>query len=175
MTGNFSARHLVLQARGKMRYLWIAVIASVSLLAAAEKYTGPHPAKADLPYLMHADNLIETEVSEAREETRKDATVAVVPGNASKARTPLAEPIFILRAEKLVPERIQAYKLEVKNGTREVTIGLKRGKNSARPIFLNVTPLTGGLYKIEVDQPLENGQYCLSPEGSNATFSFEVY
>ena len=29
---------------------------------AAEKYTGPRPPKADVPYLLHADNLIETEI-----------------------------------------------------------------------------------------------------------------
>jgi hypothetical protein len=152
-----------------------AAIFCLSVLSAAEKYTGPRPPKADIPYLVHADNLVETEVAEAREETRKDATTAVLPGAASHARTPLAEPIFLLRAEKLVPERIQAYKLEVKNGNREVTISQKRSRNASRPIFLNVTRLGDGLYKIEVDQMLENGQYCLSPEGSNTAFSFEVY
>jgi hypothetical protein len=26
-----------------------------------------------------------------------------------------------------------------------------------------------------VDEPLENGEYTLSPEGSNDTFSFQIY
>ena len=39
-------------------------------LTAAEKYAGPKPVKADIPYLMHADTLIETEAVEARNETR---------------------------------------------------------------------------------------------------------
>ena len=34
---------------------------------AADKYTGPKPPKADVPYLLHADTLIETEAVEARE------------------------------------------------------------------------------------------------------------
>ena len=157
-----------------MRYFSAALLC-LSVLSAAEKYTGPRPPKADVPYLLHADNLIETEAAEAREDTRKDTTIAVLPGASSRARTPLAEPIFLLRAEKLVPDRIQAYKLDVKNGNREVTISQRRSRNGARPIFLNVTRLGDGLFKIEVDQMLENGQYCLSPDGSNTTFSFEVY
>ena len=32
-----------------------------SLSGADEKYTGPHPPKPDIPYLMHADNLVEPE------------------------------------------------------------------------------------------------------------------
>lgn len=140
----------------------------------ADKYNGPRPPKPDLPYLVHADHLIPTEVGEAREDSRKDQTVAIVPGISSPAKTPLAEPIFILQAEKLVPERLSAYKMEVKNGSREVIVSGKKVKN-ARPIYLNVTRLGDNLYRIEVDQILENGQYTLSPEGSNQTFSFEVY
>jgi hypothetical protein len=29
--------------------------------------------------------------------------------------------------------------------------------------------------KVEVNEPLENGEYCLSPEGSNAVFCFSEY
>jgi len=97
-----------------------------------------------------------------------------VAGASSSAKTPLAEPIFIMQADKLVPERLSAYKMEVKNGNREVVVSGKKVKN-AHPIYLNVTRLGDNLYRIEVDQILENGQYTLSPEGSNQTFSFEVY
>ena len=144
-------------------------------LSAADKYTGPKPPKADIPYLMHADTLIETEAAEAKEETRKDATVAVVPGTTSKARTPLAEPIFIIRTEKLSAEKLAAYKMDIKNGNREVVISQKKQRNSPKPIYLNATRLGDNLWKVEVDQNLENGQYTLSPDGSNQTFSFEVY
>jgi hypothetical protein len=161
-----------------MRQIAVSVflLASAALLSfGAEKYDGPRPPKADVPYLMHADTLIETEVGEAREQSKKDATVAVVPGPSSSAKTPLAEPIFIIRTEKLLPERISAFKMEVKNGNREVVVSQKKGRNAQRPIYLNVTRLGDNLFKVEVDQGLENGQYTLSPEGSNQTFSFEVY
>ena len=144
-------------------------------LVAAEKYSGPKPPKADIPYLMHADTLIETEAVEAREETRKDATVAIVPGTAARAKTPLAEPIFIMRTEKLSAEKLSAFKMDVKNGNREVIISQKKQRSNSKPIYLNATRLGDNLWKVEVDQTLENGQYTLSPEGSNQTFSFEVY
>ncbi len=144
-------------------------------LSAAEKYTGPKPPKSDIPYLMHANTLVETEAVEAREETRKDTRVAVVPGASARARTPLAEPIFIIRTEKLSAEKLSAFKMDVKNGNREVVISQKKQRGTSKPIYLNATRLADNLWKVEVDQTLENGQYTLSPEGSNQTFSFEVY
>lgn len=160
-----------------MRKLYLfALFVVMGLTAlAAEKYTGPIPPKADLPYLLHADNLIPTEPGEAREETRKNEQVATLAGATSSARTPLAEPIFVIKTDKLVADRIQAYRMEVKNGNREVVISQKKGKGITRPIFMNVTRLGENLYKLEVDQPLENGEYTLSPDGSNQTFSFEIY
>ncbi len=158
----------------KIMRVLVLLVAALSLMA-AEKYNGPKPLKADIPYLMHADTLIETEAVEAREETRKDATIAVVPGAAARAKTPLAEPIFIMRTEKLSAEKLSAFKMDVKNGNREVVISQKKQRNASKPIYLNATRLADNLWKVEVDQSLENGQYTLSPEGSNQTFSFEVY
>lgn len=152
----------------------VLLITAVSLVA-AEKYSGPKPPKADIPYLMHADTLIETEAVEAREETRKDSTIAIVPGTAARAKTPLAEPIFIMRTDKLSAEKLSAFKMDVKNGNREVVVSQKKQRNNLKPIYLNATRLGDNLWKVEVDQTLENGQYTLSPEGSNWTFSFEVY
>lgn len=151
-----------------------AVLLACSVFA-AEKYTGPRPPKADVPYLMHADNLVETEAGEAKEDTRKDTTVASVSGESSTAKTPLAEPIFIIKTNKLRADRIAAYKMSIKNGSREVTVNHKNAKNVSKPIHLVVTRLEDGLYKIEVDEPLENGEYTLSPDGSNETFSFAIY
>jgi hypothetical protein len=142
---------------------------------AADKYTGPIPPKADLPYLLHADKLVPTDTAQAREENRKDNVFAIVPGPAASAKTPLAEPIFIIKTEKISAERLAAFKMDVKNGNREVLIGGKKNKKAGAPIYLNVTRLADNLYKVEVDQILENGQYTLSPEGSNEVFSFEVY
>jgi hypothetical protein len=141
----------------------------------ADKYTGPRPPKADIPYLLHADNLIETEVGQAGQETQKNQTVAIINGANSPVRTPLSEPIFIMRTDKLQADRMECYKLEVKNGKREVTIGQKKGKGMSRPVYLAVTRLDDRLFKIEVDEPLENGEYSLTPQGSDQTFSFAIY
>ena len=57
----------------------LALLVAASAFA-ADKYTGPRPPKADVPYLLHADNLIETEVGKANTDERKDTVVATVPG-----------------------------------------------------------------------------------------------
>jgi hypothetical protein len=154
----------------------LATLALVSGFAAgAEKYTGPRPPKADVPYLLHADNLLETEQGTAQNEQRKDSTYAVIEGAASPVKTPLAEPVFILRTDKLLADKFEAYKLEPRNGKREVLIGHKKPKNVPRPVHLAITRLDEKLYRIEVDEPLENGEYSLTPSGSDATFSFAIY
>lgn len=142
---------------------------------AAERYSGPRPPKVDVPYLVHADNLIETEVGKAKSDERKDTVVASIPGAASPAKTPLSEPMFLIKTDKLLVDKIQAYRLEVKNGSREVVVNAKKQKNVQRPIHLQVTKLDDRLYRIEVDEILENGEYSLSPDGSDETFSFQVY
>ncbi|HVX65040.1 MAG TPA: hypothetical protein VHA11_00485 [Bryobacteraceae bacterium] len=143
---------------------------------AQEAYTGPRPPKTDVPYLMHADNLVETEVSQAREQQRgKDEVAYIVPGASSPARTPLAEPIFLIEADKISPEALGLYRMEVKNGNREVVISQK--KRGARPLRLMVTRIEGRLFRVEVNESLglENGEYSLSPQGSNDVFCFQVY
>lgn len=57
----------------------LALVVSAAVFG-AEKYTGPRPPKADVPYLVHADNLIETEVGTAKSDERKDTVVATLPG-----------------------------------------------------------------------------------------------
>ncbi len=138
--------------------------------AFAQQYNGPRPEKPDLLYLVHADNLIPTEMLEARQEKM----TFIVPGASSPARTPLAEPIFLIQSDKINPQSLELYKMEVKGGRREVTISPKRGRGS-KVLRLTVTPLDGKLYKVEADQELENGQYAISPNGSNTVFCFEIY
>lgn len=146
-------------------------------LSWAQKYSGPRPPKPDIPYLQHADNLVETEVTEAREEERKKETVYTIAGAASAARTPLAEPIFLLQSEKVNPEKIELYALETKDGSRQIAFppSNKRNKNAPRPMRLMVTRLDENLYRIEVNEPLDNGEYSLTPAGSNQVFCFQVY
>jgi len=152
----------------------LLLFVAIGLLSGAEKYTGPLPPKPDIPYLLHASNLVETETGQAREESRKSDTNYVIAGASSPARTPLAEPIFIIDAQKNSPERFELYRLDVKGGNREVTFSNRR-RGGNRPLHLAVTPLGGHLYKIEADEPLENGQYALSPSGDNRAFCFEIY
>jgi hypothetical protein len=142
----------------------------------AQKYAGPRPPKPDIPYLLHADTLVPTEVGEAKEESKKDDTVAWVAGASSSARTPIPEPIFLMEADKLQPDKIELYRLDVKNGRREVTLPnspKRRGKGS-KAVRLGVTRLEGRLYRIEASEILEPGEYALSPSGSNQVFCFQV-
>jgi hypothetical protein len=148
-------------------------VLSVALLA-AQKYAGPHPDKPDVPYLLHADTLVPAEVVEAKEVKKKDDITYVVEGASSSAKTPLAGPVFLFEDGQLSAEKLQLYKFDVKNGHREVFFSHK-GKLTAKARRINVNPLGGGLFKIEVDESLENGEYGLSPEGSNQVFCFAVY
>ena len=133
--------------------------------------TSPKP---DVPYLVHADNLVATDVTEAKEEKRKQDVAYVVAGASSTAKTPLAGPAFIFQSEQLQPDKLQLYRFDVKNGNREVLVSHK-GKTTAKPILLNYNAQGGGLFKIEVDAHLDNGEYCLTPDGSNQVFCFQVY
>jgi hypothetical protein len=153
------------------------LVGSVLLVAQSAKYAGPKPPKEDVLYLLHAANLVETEVGEAKEETRKDATANVVKGAASAARTPMAEPIFLVTAGKLEPQKLELYKMDVKNGQREVVVptGKKRSKDGPRPYRMKWDKLDSNIYRVEVNQFLENGEYCLSPQGSQQVFCFQVY
>jgi hypothetical protein len=141
---------------------------------AQSKYSGPRPAKPDVPYLLHADNLLETEMSEAREQPGKDAITYIISGATSPARTPLAGPLFLFQSDKISPQQLQLYKLEIKGGQREITFSKKKGR-TAQPIRLEFRRLEENLYRIEVDESLETGEYSLTPEGSNQVFCFQVY
>ena len=148
-------------------------LAGVAALA-ADRYDGPRPPKQDLLYLVHADNLVPTESTEAKQEGKKDDSTYTIPGANSSARTPLAEPIFLINSDLIEPDKLELYKLDVKNGHREVTV-TKRRKNNAKALHLQVTKLDGRLYRVEVDEPLDDGQYSISPADSNRVFCFEIY
>jgi len=164
-----------MKAMGR-RGLLCAVLAG--LCCFAQEWKGTRPPKPDVPYLLHADNLIETEIGEARMEERKKDTIHILTGASSPVRTPLAEPIFLFLSESIKPEKLALYKLEVKGGQREIAFPsnpkdlIRRGP---RPLHLTVKRLDEKLYWIEANEYLENGQYCLSPSGSQQVFCFEVY
>jgi hypothetical protein len=150
----------------------VPLVLAAAFAASAQKYDGPKPPKPDLPYLKHASNLVPTEAGEAREEKVKNDTTYSVAGASSPARTPLASPIFIFRAEKIVPEKFGLYKFDIKGGRREITFGPKK---QPRPIHVEVKRLDKDLYQLEAVESLEPGEYSLSPEGSNQVFCFQVY
>jgi hypothetical protein len=140
--------------------------------AFGENYDGPKPPKLDLPYIKHADNLVPTEAAEAKEEKHKDDRLYIIEGANSSAKTPLAEPIFLFHSDKIQPEKLSLYKVDSKNGHREIEFN----KKSGQPIHMEVTRLgPDNLYKLEVEDILEDGEYSLSPEGSNQVFCFAVY
>lgn len=148
-----------------------------AVLAAAlygQKYKGPKPPKPDIPYLLHADTLVTTEVAEAKEETRKDEILYAIPGASSPAKTPLASPIFVFQAEKFTPDKLEVYKLESKGGQREIAFSKKK-KQTAHPYKLSVSSLGENLYRLEVVESLPNGEYSMTPAGSNQVFCFAVY
>lgn len=153
---------------------WLPILLLCAGPLLAQKYTGPRPPKPDFPYLMHADNLVPTEAAEATQEEHKNEVTYVIPGANSSARTPLASPIFLMQAEEIQADHLQLYKLQSKGGQREVLFTRKK-KIVARPIRLNVTRLDDNLYKLEVDEILENGEYSLSPTDSNKVFCFQIY
>ncbi len=160
-----------------MQRLLTVLLLLVAAAWAADRYEGPRPPKPDLLYLVHADNLIPTEAAEAKDESKKDETTYTMPGVSSPARTPLAEPIFLIDADRVAPDRLELYRWEVKNGHRELSISKARRKNSnnAKALHLAVTRVDGNLYRVEASEPLENGEYSISPNDSNHVFCFEVF
>jgi hypothetical protein len=155
--------------------LLLLCAASRLVLTAQEPYKGPVPERADVPHIRHANKLIATDVGEAKDESAKGDTIYTVPGTAATAKTPLTEPAFIIKVNQLNVQQMQLYRMEVKGGQRQLMLPQKPKKNSPRPLRLSLDPLGSGLYRLEVQEPLENGEYCLSPGGSNAVYCFAVY
>lgn len=134
----------------------------------------PTPEKADVPYLIHATNLVELEQSTATEETRKNEQLYWIAGANSPVQTPLAGPQFLFKSDEINPHDLQLYAFESKNGRREVLIRKKK-KVVANPHFVSVFDAGTGLYRVRVDDTLPIGEYCLTPNGSNAVFCFAVF
>ena len=126
-----------------------------------------------MPYLKHADNLVATEATVAKEEKgKKEDITYVVEGAASSARTPLASPIFLLQTEKLTAASLALYRLESKNGRREIMFAPKKQPKAIR---MEATRISDKLFRLEVEESLEPGEYSITPEGSNQVFCFQVY
>ncbi|WP_031499740.1 hypothetical protein [Bryobacter aggregatus] len=156
------------------RWTLLLTLAAAALFA-DEPYKGPVPEKTDLPYLRHANKLIPTDVGAASQQDAKNDTVYTVSGLNSTAKTPLTEPSFIVKVKSLNIQQMQLYKMETKGGQRVLSIPKNTRKNGPRAIRLSLDPLSAGLYKLEVQEALEVGEYCLSPSGDNSVYCFSVY
>ncbi|MDR3717546.1 MAG: hypothetical protein P4K98_02015 [Bryobacteraceae bacterium] len=155
-----------------------ALLVLAALPAAAQKkYNGPRPPKPDIPFLVHANQLIPIETGDAREAQGKNETNYSVAGAASPIRTPIPEPVFLFQSDKINPERLSLFRMEVKGGQRTLALPSdpRKKRDNARPLFILVSPLENRLFKVEVNEPLDNGEYCLSPEGTNTVFCFSEF
>jgi len=151
------------------------LLLALSPISADEKYSGPPPAKPDIPYLVFAAALKEPEIVDAREEKRKDETVYIIPGTASPARTPESEPVFIIDARQIAPEHIQLHQLEVKDGNRQVSLSSTPQPGPSEPLHLLVKRINEHLYRIEASEMLNIGEYALTSTGNNHVFCFSVF
>jgi hypothetical protein len=150
------------------------VLSAIAL--AQEKYSGHKPPNKDIPYLLHGEKLIATEVQRASQSNAKEEQVFFVSGTTSPVRTPLAEPIFIFAPDHFRAEQLGLFRFEVRNGRREVVISGKHKREDAEQAFhLSLRHLEEGLFRIEVSEMLSPGEYALSPEGDNTAFCFTVY
>jgi len=141
-----------------------------------DRYSGPKPANKDLPYLLHGDKLIATEVQKATQSNSKEGQAFFVPGITASARTPLAEPIFLFSLDHFRAEQLGLFRFDVKNGRREVVTSGMHKKGDAESVFhLTLRHLEENLFRIEVSEMLDPGEYALSPEGANTAFCFTVY
>jgi len=158
-----------------VRKLLLAPLLLCPALFAAD-YKGPLPPKPDLPYLLHASDLVPTEAVTASQSSQKKSSTFTIQGASSAAKTPLAEPIFILETKSLDPASLELWRFEVRNGERSVSVtGGVHHKGASGPYHLSVTKIGDRLYRLEAQEMLENGEYSLSPAGSNQAFCFQIY
>lgn len=160
-----------------LRFCCAAVVAVFfSVYAVAEiSYQGPKPAKPDLPYLVHGDTITETDQGDAQQSEDKKRTVYTVSGTAANARTPLSEPVFLMKPEKLKAEQLTLYKMSIQKGNRVIAFRDKPDKDDPQPVPMLYHNRKDGTVIFEANQYLENGEYCLSPSGANTVFCFQVY
>jgi hypothetical protein len=153
------------------------ILGVFAMLLRADSANVPEPPKADLPYLLMAQDLVPTEAFEAKTEKVKEGkkdeeTTYWVPGEHSSAKTPLASPIFLMKEDTMAVERLAVYPFEIKNGRREVTFSHKK---QLKPYTLTLKKLSDALYRLEVDQSLPPGEYAITPNGADEVYCFAVY
>ena len=156
-----------------MRRVLTGIIFAISLCAQT-KSAVPKPEKKDVPYLIHASTLVQTEIARPVPKEDGGMTTWSIPGESSLAKTPLALPAFVIDAAAVAPLKLQLYRFELKGAHRELTLA-KNGPGETQPILITVANLSGTLYRIEVVNEVENGEYGLTVPGSNQFFCFSVF
>jgi hypothetical protein len=143
----------------------------------ADAPSTPDPPKADVPYLLMAQDLVSTDAIEAHPDVRNagkknEETTYSVPGEHATARTPLASPVFVMKEDTLAAERLSIYPFEIRNGRREITFSKKKVQ---KPFTLTPKKVGDALYRMEVNESLPPGEYAITPSGSNSVFCFGVF
>ena len=161
--------------RFRFAFALLPLLALALPVLAELPYDGPKPAKADVPYLLMGNQIVEPDIGEAQQSEDKKRTTYTVPGASAKARTPLAEPAFLLKPGTLKAEKLSLFRMKVEKGNRTLTFNAKPKDDDPRPVPLLFQNRKDGTVIIEANQFLENGEYCLSPEGANTVFCFQVY
>ncbi len=146
-----------------------------SVFAQSDRYNGPKPVKTDVPYLLHASKLVELDSTTAQQSEKKDDIIYTISGTSSQAQTPLPEPIFVIAVDKIQADKLDMYRMNSKGGSRELIISRKPKRDGPRQVRMTASKLEGNLYRLEVQEFLEEGEYCMSPQGANSVFCFAVY
>ncbi len=133
-----------------------------------------NPPQQDVPYLIHGSEIVELERSEAREEEAKNQLRYWLPGTAASVKTPLAAPEFLFDSKDIDPRDLRLYGFEVVKG-RRVLLFRKKRKTVAEPYFLQLDGIEARVVHIRTGASLAPGEYGLTPDGSNAVFTFSVY
>jgi len=149
----------------------VALLFAVALSAAEPAV----PEKVDTPYLMHGSQLVEVETNVALDESTEKEGRYAVEGATSSVRTPFAGPQLAFRPDKIDPRDLQLYRFESTGSRREIFLRKKK-KILVEPYRMSVLETEqDGVVQLRVNDGLPDGEYCITPEGSNAVFCFTVY
>ncbi|HKD09717.1 MAG TPA: hypothetical protein VKB79_27675 [Bryobacteraceae bacterium] len=147
-----------------------ALLPIVLMLFAA----GPKPDKKDIPYLLLANNLVQTEVVRPSAQQTSEGTTYSIPGETSLAKTPLALPVFLIDSAQIRPEKLRLIRLIPSSGHRQALLRKTPSPDDA-PLLLTATKVADTIYRLEAVNEIENGEYALNAAGSDQFFCFTVF
>ena len=167
------------------RILTIALLVSAALvillpapLPGDNSLSVPEPPKADVLFLVLADNLVELDTLEAQQDVtdkgkKNQEMLYSIAGEHAKATTPLASPVFAVKRKELDLDKLQLFPFEILNGRRQIIFSRKK-----QPHQYWMTAKKSGdsedICRLEVNESLPVGEYGISPSGTNQVFAFAV-